>query len=457
MFPLRLEAGWVERWLLAGVVALGLFLRAHDVTRAPLLTDNADELQFTWAGLNLIQTGDAYTWSYYPAYPEVTSFSAFGATYPMVHHWLDHPPLFSLVMGLWVWLLGDRNLQDVTADQIRAVPVFLSVVAMVLAYWLGREILGRLPALAGTALLATAPGAVLLSRQAEPESLQAVLLLASLLACLVLIRGGGGRWATATILVCSLAAPLLKVSGVAVGVICGVVLFSSGRWRPAALALAAAIAGVLLFVAYGWLVDWSVFVRTWRIQTGNRISVMSAYDFITWSSGANRRLQDPWWILGWIGVGTIMASRRGLRELLLAWPVAAYAAAVLIMAGELQTQQYGWYKVIVYPQLYLAAGYLVWAGLAAPSLSRLTMLLVLGGAAATNWWLGSGGRSWVPSPVLLAALMGAVVVPAAVSAWRAGDRRILAGARAIAVTGFLLLLAGNVAESLRLDELLFRL
>ena len=445
-------------WLLvAGVAILGLFLRSHDLTRAPLLTDNGDELQFTWAGLNMIQTGDAYTWSYYPAYPGVTPFTAFGVTYPMVHHWLDHPPLFSLVMGGWVWLLGDRGMLDVTADQVRVLPVLFGTATIVLIYCLGRETLGRLPAIAGATLLATAPGAVLLSRQAEPESLQAVLLLGSLLATLRLVRGTGGRGAVATILACSLTAPLLKVSGIAIGVICAVVLLVSGHWRAGALALAAAAVGVLIFIAYGWVVDWTIFVNAWKVQTGNRISVMSAYDFITWSSGVNRRLEDPWWILGWIGLGAWMATRRGDRELFLAWPVAAYAAAMLVMAGELQTQQYGWYKLIVYPEVYLAAGYLIWSALAAPTLSRLTVLLVLGGAAATNWWLGAGGRAWAPNPVLLAGLLGLVVVPAGVAAWRARDQHLQAAARWVATAAFLLLLAGNIAESMRLDELLFKL
>ena len=139
--------------MIAATAVLALVLRLHDMALAPLLTDNVDELQFTWAGMNLIEHGDAYTWSYYPAYANVGSFTAFETTFPMVHHWLDHPPLFSLVMGGWVYLLGDRAMTDVTADQIRFVPVVFSTIAVVLVYWLAREILGRLPALAGALLL----------------------------------------------------------------------------------------------------------------------------------------------------------------------------------------------------------------------------------------------------------------------------------------------------------------
>lgn len=438
---------------------LGLVLRAHDLTRAPLITDNADELQFTWAGLNLLTKGDAYTWSYYPAYPYTTPFQAFGSTFPMVHHWLDHPPLFALVMGGWAWLLGDRNLLDVTAEQVRVLPVAFSTVTIVLIYWLGRDILGRLPALTGALLLATAPGAVLLGRQAEPESLQAVLLLAALIGTLHLLRdreGPASGWLVAGLVAIAVAAPLLKVTGVAIGGICGVALAVGGRWKLGLALVVAAAAGVGLFALYGWAVDWTVFVKAWKVQTSNRVSVQSAYDFITWSSGANRRLEDGWWVLGWIGVGAWLLARRGRRELLLAWPVAAYAATILVMAGERQSEQYGWYKVILYPEVYLAAGYLVWLAMVAPTLSRLAIVLVLGGAAATNWWLGSGGEAWAPNPIYLTAILLAILVPAAVAAWRPGDRP-LQGARAAALAALALMLLGNVTESLHLGELLFKL
>ena len=454
-----------QPWLtpeLAAIVAtaiLGLVLRAHELTQAPLITDNADELQFTWAGLNMITRGDAYTWSYYPAYPSTTPFRAFGNTYPLVHHWLDHPPLFSLVMGGWAWLLGDRGMLDVTADQIRVLPVLFSTVTIVLVYWLGRDLLGRLPALAGALLLATAPGAVLLGRQAEPESLQAVLLLASLIATLHLLRTRAAppsRWLVAGLVAVALLSPLLKVTGVAIGGVCGVALAIGGRWRLGLALVLAAAAGVGLFALYGWAVDWTVFVKAWKVQTSNRVSVQSAYDFITWSSGANRRLEDGWWILGWIGVGAWLLARRGPRELLLAWPVVAYAATILVMAGERQAEQYGWYKVILYPEVYLAAGYLVWLAVAAPSLSRLGMVLVLGGATATNWWLGAGGKAWAPNPIYLTLILLAVLVPAAVAAWRPGIRSLLL-ARAVAVAAFALMLLGNATESLHLSELLFKL
>src|SRR5437867_186320 len=142
----RRRLGW-EPWAVALVLALALLLRFNDYTAAPRLADNADELQFTWAGMNLIESGDPYTWSYFSGYPSVTRFAANGTTYPMVHHWMDHPPLFSYLMGGWVILLGDRRISEVAAWQVRIPPIIFSVVAILLAYLLARRSLGTGPAL----------------------------------------------------------------------------------------------------------------------------------------------------------------------------------------------------------------------------------------------------------------------------------------------------------------------
>jgi hypothetical protein len=451
-------ATWLT-WEVLAIVAitgLALLLRLYRVTDAPLFTDNLDEIQFTWAGLNLIQHGDPYTWSYYPGYPGYDAVTAFGLTLPVVHHWMDHPPLFSLLMGGWVWLLGVRDMTGFTALQVRLVPVAFGTATIPLVQLLARRFIGAPAALVGALLLATAPGAVLLARQAEPEAVQAVLLLVALLLTLRAIDDRAGPWTLAGLLLCATAAPLLKVSGIAIAGICVVILGASGRWRLAGLLAASGGVGLLLFVVYGAIIDWPQFLRTWGVQAANRIGVMSAFDFITASAGVNRRLRDGWWLLGWIGLG-LLAARRGARsELFLVWPAAAYAATMLVLAGEKQVEQYGWYRVIVYPELYLAAGWLAWEAVSRRSLGLLTLLLVLGGAMSTNWWLGGPVVGWVPNPLLLCLLIAAVLGPAVLLLWQRHDPRTQRVAGWAAGAALALMVLGNTVESLQLDRIFAR-
>jgi 4-amino-4-deoxy-L-arabinose transferase-like glycosyltransferase len=406
--------------------------------------------------MGLIESGDPYTWSYFPGYLSYTRVDANGTNYPMVHHWMDHPPLFSYLMGGWVMLLGDRRLSDVKAWQVRILPILFAVVSVLLAYLLARRFVGRGPALIGAGLLATAPGAVLLSRQAEPEALQAVLLLAALLLTLRVAEARAGPWTVAALLLCGVAAPLAKVSGVAVAGICGVILIAEGRLRLAAATLGAGAAGLALFAVYGAVVDWQLFVRILAMQAGNRLGVMSAFDFITAQTGVNRTLRDGWWILGWLALGLLALGRLKRRELYLVWPAAAYAVVMLLMAGARQIEQYGWYKVMVYPEIYVAAGWLAWRAVSQRSLGLLTLLLALGGATATNWWLGGIGRAWVPDPLLLVALLVVVLLPAALLLWRPSDSRVRTWARGSAFAALAVMLLGNAVESFFLADV-FRL
>jgi hypothetical protein len=458
--PAPVARTWWPSWELIAigtVTLVALFLRLNNVTGAPLFTDNLDEIQFTWAGLNLIQHGDPYTWSFFPGYPRYIPFTAFGTTVPLVHHWMDHPPLFSLLMGGWVWLLGVRDMAGFTAAQVRMVPVVCSTLTVPLVHLLGRQLVGWRAALCGALLLATAPGAVLLGRQAEPESVQAVVLLVALLLTLRAMDGRAGGWTLAGLLLCALSAPLFKVPGIAVAGICAVILATGGRWRLAGLVAAAGVAGLLLFVVYGAIVDWRLFLHIWTSQVGNRSGVMAGFDFIEAPAGVNRRLRDGWWLLGWIGLGLLLARRGDRRELFLVWPAAAYAATMTVMAGERLVEAYGWYRIIIYPELYLAAGFLAFEAIRRRSLSLLTLLLVLGGATATNWWLGGPDATWVPNPVLLVLLIAAVLAPAVMLLWQRREARYRAMAGWVAGGAVALIVLGNVVESLRLDLIFARL
>jgi 4-amino-4-deoxy-L-arabinose transferase-like glycosyltransferase len=372
----------------------------------------------------------------------------------MVHHWMDHPPLYSLLVGGWVWLLGDRRLQDVSAVQVRVVPVLCSTLTIPLLHLLARSVVGRAPGLLSAALLATAPAAVLLGRESEPESAQAVLLLLALLATWRLLHGGGiGRW-VAVLVACALLAPAMKVSGIAVGVICGVILLAERRLWLAVWAGAGLLGGLAIYVLYGALTDWTLFLQVVLSQSQNRLDVLTAIAFFADPTGVNRSLHDGWWLLGWLGLGVcaLVGGRR--QRLFLVWPAAAYAATILILAGTKQTAQYGWYKVIVYPELYLAAGILAWTALRRSSLGLLTLLLVLGGATATNWWFAGPTGGWVPNPILLVVLLVLTLGPAALTRWGARWRTL---ARWVGGVAMSVLLVGNATESWILSMIFTRM
>lgn len=456
-------AAWTRRpavqWVLVGLVTLtGALLRFHDFGRAPAFTDNLDELQFSWAGLNLLEHGDAYTWSFFTAYPRpVPALQAYGVSVPMVHHWLDHPPGFSLLMGSYLWLIGDRSMLGLTPEHVRVLPVLFAVAAIPLAYLLARRALGAHAALAGAVLLATAPAAVLMARQAEPESVLAPLLLGALLIASRHADCAARPWEIRVLVLMALVAPLFKVTGIAVGGTAAVVLLMNGRRWAALWSAGAAAAGLAAYFAYGALVDWPLFQRVLMQQAANRHGLLAALNFITAPAGINRPLHDGWWVLGWIALGLLLVGgRRSRAEQVLAWPAFAYLLVIMVLAGEVLTAQYGWYRVILQPLVYVAAGALAWRSAVSPSPARLAAVLALGGASALNWAMSPDGTGWVPNPALAAALLAAVLLPAALVAWPRFGRHS-GSARAIALAAMAVLVTGNIVTSLELADVFARL
>jgi hypothetical protein len=436
---------------LAAVALLGMLLRTHDYALAPLPSDNRDEMGWAWSGLTLLTRHVPYAWSYLNAYHGVSVLFVNGATYPIVHPWLDHPPLFSLLVGAEAWLLGARDLADVTPEMIRPVAIALSTLSIVLLYALGRRVLPWPAALVGAALLATAPVAVLFGRAVESENLLAPILLLSLLVTHRLLTGEGRRPAIAGLVLLCVAASLTKVPGITVGVACGVVLLVGGRWRLAALAVAAGVVGLLLYAGYGALLDWHTFTAVLSAQEARRHGVMGAYEFIVAPAAIGSSARDGWWILGWIGMGALLAGRsRGAR--LLPWAALVFATAILLFGDERLVLRFGWYRIAVYPLVYAAAAYVCWEAVKEVALLPLLAFLVLGGAAAASFGLTSAVEAWMPSPVIVSVILAVVLLPTVVAAVRkqSGVARRLA--QAVSAGTLLLVLALNVVESLRLDQ-----
>ena len=443
-------ATW-EVFFVTLVVGAALVLRLHDMELAPPPKDNWDELAFAWSGLTLITRHVPYSWSFLKAY-HPTYLGLNGTTYPLVHPYLDHPPLFSLLVGGEAWLLGARDLRDVTATMIRPVAVVLSTLSTYLAYVLGRRVLPRGAALAGAALLATAPVAVLFGRQVESENLLAPLLLLALILSHRLLSGEGSRWALLGLVLCCAAASLTKVPGIAVGMACGLLLALNGRWRLGLIAGIAGVAGLALYAAYGALVDWQVFLAVINAQGGRRQGVMGAYEFIVAPAGIGRRIRDGWWILGWLGVGALLMVRRRPAGLV-AGAALVFTAGIMVLASESLVIRYGWYRIAVYPLVYLAAGYVCWEALKGEVLPLLATL-ALGGAAAASFGLAAGTtHEWAPSALFVSAILGMITLPSVVAAVRSDIPMLRNFARAVTGAAVCAILVLNLIESLRLAEI----
>lgn len=355
------------RIALSVIVLLAAVVRFHDYTNAPAFGSNRDEVAWAWAGQSLIEDHVPQSWSYLPGHRDVSAqATSDGYLLPLVSPWFDHPPTFALVVGAAAMLGGETRPQDVTAADIRVVPILLSLLAAILAFHLARRHFGDIAGWLTLATLCLSPWAVESSRLVESEWMLAPMVLGTLL----LIDRQGRRPMVALVALCLLA-PTVKVPGIALGLSCAVILGLRRRWAPALACGLAAAAGIGLFALYGAAIDWPQFVRTWNAHSTLRAtSAASVFDVgrawlvggdaglgrVPNDSGQFAPLGDPFWLIGVLGLA-LLALRRPLSSILIAFTV--FALVIAVTADPVWSPYYAWYRFAVYPLAYIGVADLV--------------------------------------------------------------------------------------------------
>lgn len=407
--PGRAIEGW-ELIAAGGAAFLGLLLRLADYASIPFQAPNPDEWNWTWAGLSQLQGMPPTAWTlFWKAYPkEVWQAPPPPYVEPLVHPWVDAPPLFSWIIGAVGWLDGDRTLLDAINDpKPRLLGIVLSIVALALAYVLGRAVLGIGPAMVGVWLLAVSPIPVVLGRLIAAEQLLAVLLLASLIAVLRLREDDADRRWLWVLLAAAAVAPAMKATGLVVGLSAVLLLLGTRQFRLAGLAAAVTVGAQVVVIGYEATLNWPAYAAEVGLR-GSELSGFTGLRFITNTTGFDRQqAYDGWWLLGWIGLAEILARRRSNLDLV-AVPCVAYLLFMLGTAAE-YSSGYGWYRLTVIPLIYLSAGRFLWLAAVELSWVRLGVVAVLGMATAQNF---ADPLHIHFSASLIAGLVGLAVLPA---------------------------------------------
>jgi 4-amino-4-deoxy-L-arabinose transferase-like glycosyltransferase len=445
----------VVNWREWGAAAVGLLaalaLRLFQYQSIPHPAPNPDEWNWMWFGLSQLEGKPATGWTlFWTAYPPANVVPPPPPFYePLAHPYLDAPPLFAWIAGAAAWLNGDRTLTDTIHDPgPRLVGIALAVIAAALAFALGRRVLGVAPALVGLFLFAVAPASVVLGRLVAAEQLLAVLLLASLLAVYQLRRAPGDRRWLLVLVACCLLAPLAKAPGLAVGASAAILLLSRRQFRLAAFAVGAALGGQALVLIYSATQDWHTYTELARLR-GLHLSALTGYRFIAASMGFdNQQMFDGWWLLGWLSLAELFSRRHGDWDLLTV-PAIVYLVAIVGMTAD-YSGSYGWYRLTVFPIVYLAAGRFLWRAAAEPSVPRLALSALLGLATLANF---AAPLQFKPTPLILGAVIAVAVLPGLASFVSPSWRREATGA---ALALLVLLLPVSVIEVLSLSAIFGR-
>ncbi len=357
----KLAGAYPLSWTATAVILLlvgGFLLRWHNYTHDPALGSNGDEIAWAWLGQSLILHHWPASWSYlHEGLPLSVMRTSYGVNLPYVSPFFDAPPLFGILVGYVALHFGQTTPQSVTAEYIRFVPMVLSILTAWLLYRVAERYLNRATALIALALFCLTPWMVEAGRLVQSEWLLAPMALGVLV-----LAGNRSFGATTVLLALCVLAPLVKVTGVIVGVAACIALLTERRWLVAGFALVSAPIGVGLFAAYGALVDWHQFLVTWHVQAARHTSPIAGRFFIFAGEAGLWNfvpLNDPFWVVGMLGLASMTVGRSPGRHLRIPFTFAAYAVLMTVTASTEGAEYYGWYRFTVDPLCYIGAGYLI--------------------------------------------------------------------------------------------------
>ncbi len=341
------------RIALAAILLLAALLRFHDYALVPFHHETADEYQHAWEGWHLLHERTPAAWSTFPdRYPpsQTRDFRWFGDRYVLVRPYFDHPPLFSIPVGLLCSLAGAKQFLDCTLPVMRVIPILCSLAGLLLLYRLARaHQASERAALLGCLVYATIPVILLGHRLVKAENLLSLLFMG---AVLVLAEEGTRSPRRAAVLAGVLSALALwtKATGVAVVATVLLMLAARRRWKDAAVVAAITGAGLALYLLYVSAYDLGLFLKVLQAQgTSKMVSVDSFQDLL------GGKVVVKWFGRGtylWLLLAAGVAAFGRARALLL--PIGVYAAVLCLNADHRVI--YGWYRIPLYPFLCVAAG-----------------------------------------------------------------------------------------------------
>ncbi len=341
-------------WFLVGSFVLGSFLRAWNFWYFPVGGETQDEIAWSLLGSSLLQTGEPVSWSYFSGYESVGELTSTdgGARYPLVAPALDHPPLFSLIPGVTLSLLGKAWNEIPSLKLIRAPMVLLSILNLGLfIFWQLRRKVSENEKAVSTLLFATLPAVVFLSRLVVAENLLVTLILL----CFILRTYDFGKWRNFLWFALLWMFPLIKASGLALGV--GVIAFlwlerkekkKNSLWL---FASAGFFFGMISWILYAGLYDLSLFWQVQFQQAQRDTGLLTLFSSQMLPSVLVEKVfLDPWLLLSWmVPVFWFMGEngKKDSEDRSVSLLFFTQVAFILLSVGEHTV--HGWYRIPLWP------------------------------------------------------------------------------------------------------------
>ncbi len=360
-------------FLIVGILlVLSLVLRFHRYAEFPVGGETRDEYAWTMLGASLIQEGEPISWSYFKSYKPFREMDLAGQNYPIVRPSLDHPPLFSLVPGLTHTLAGHSWEEAASLKVIRFPMIVLAGVNFILlAVYLHLLSDNKFKKLLALALFATVPTWVFGSRLVVSENVLTMWFLIVGICILKFMQYDQGldksfinkivslfqrknkvfiKNQSVLLVIISLIsalAILTKISGIMLPFTIILYALMQRKYKLAVAGTIGTCVGVILFMLYGYVYDWGIFVSIFTEQSARDIGLATLQNrFFLHPAVVNRLLVDGWMI---VALFAIFAVHSGNSKNLLYSKIVTLSQLLFIALSVGEKTFHGWYVYSLFP------------------------------------------------------------------------------------------------------------
>jgi hypothetical protein len=345
--PLRYGAERFSRedLLAFAIFCAGFLLRLYHYDTVPQYCATRDEFAWTWSGISLLHEGLPRAWSLLPSYGPTKYVDVHGQGFALVQPFLDHPPLFSVVMGLWMWLGGVKQMFDAELHYMRISSLLFFVGNFWMVWRLLPRFFERTTVLVALVYFAVSPLAVVQQRLVISEN---CILFTYLVThyCLIRFDETRRRRYLAGVAAGAVALPLIKVAAVCYSVYFTVVSRLRRNWTLTLTVAAGTLVGLAAWVVYGTRIDAHLFFSLMGDQRARWNGFWGFYQLLFNPKIVESAFPYTPFILASLLIFQQLGNPR-TREFYLQYPI--FIALMTLMVD--QHNVYGWYLMPMYPVL----------------------------------------------------------------------------------------------------------
>ncbi|MFC1646686.1 ArnT family glycosyltransferase [Patescibacteria group bacterium] len=393
--------------LLFFIIFLGIFLRRIDYQTIPRLGATFDEFAWPWLGISLIQNKVPVSWSPHQQYENRQAIYIHGAGFWLVAPYLEHPPVFGLVTGAYALTTGIKDMLEVTPAKIRKLSLGLGALSILMVYLITSSIYGPPVGLMSALLYSTIPTVVIGSRLVQNENFLIPVWLTAIYFVNKYLGNKKRKYLYLSAVLCGLIS-LAKVPWLVAGLSVSMILSFKGKWKDAVFVGFVTAGFFSLFILYGAILDWDLFVSLWKLQIARYdISYAGFFSTFTRPLLVDRYFLDGWVLAGWFSIVFLLKNIK--KHYLVAIPFLAYLIIYIFAIPD--EPSHGWYRYPFLPFLLTSLAIFIKAEYKKISLAGLFVFMMIGLSLLSNTWEINFGFSYLVYRLFIVFLSASFLLP----------------------------------------------